>query len=49
VIEHIERHWCPSITSDQLVGGAAFRFEDIGDRPSQDRGVSGSGTASTGP
>ena len=49
VIEHIERHWCPSITSDQLVGGAPFRFEDIGDRPSQDREVSGSGTASTGP
>ena len=26
VIEHIERHWCPTITSDQLLGGAAFRF-----------------------
>ena len=21
VIEHIERHWCPTVTSDQLLGG----------------------------
>lgn len=26
VIEHIERHWCPTITSDQLAGGQPFRF-----------------------
>jgi nicotinamidase-related amidase len=26
VVAHIERHWCPSITSDQLVGGTAFSF-----------------------
>jgi len=26
VIEHIERHWCPTITSDQIIGGQAFRF-----------------------
>lgn len=26
IIAHIERHWCPSVTSDQLVGGAEFRF-----------------------
>ena len=26
VIEHIERHWCPTITSDQIIGGEAFRF-----------------------
>lgn len=26
IIEHIERHWCPTVTSDQLVGGEPFRF-----------------------
>ena len=26
VIEHIERHWCPTITSDQIIGGETFRF-----------------------
>ncbi len=26
VVAHIERHWCPSITSDQLVGGTPFCF-----------------------
>lgn len=26
VVEHIERHWCPTITSDQIMGGEAFRF-----------------------
>ncbi|MFO0907844.1 MAG: ThuA domain-containing protein [Isosphaeraceae bacterium] len=26
VVEHIERHVCPTITSDQIVGGTAFRF-----------------------
>ena len=26
VIEHIERYWCPTITSDQIVGGETFRF-----------------------
>ncbi|NKB65445.1 MAG: hypothetical protein GKR89_00150 [Candidatus Latescibacteria bacterium] len=30
VVEHIERHWCPTVTSDQLVEGQAFRFK--GDR-----------------
>ena len=31
VIEHIERHVCPTITSDQLLGGEPFRFAaDIG-------------------
>jgi hypothetical protein len=24
VIAHIERRWCPTVTSDQLVGGVAF-------------------------
>ena len=28
VIAHIQRHWCPTITSDQLAGGKAFRFGD---------------------
>ena len=26
VIQHIEEHWCPSITSDQIIGGQPFRF-----------------------
>ena len=26
IFEHIERYWCPTVTSDQLVGGEAFRF-----------------------
>ena len=26
VIAHIERRWCPTITSDQLVGGSPFEF-----------------------
>jgi nicotinamidase-related amidase len=26
IIEHIEKHWCPSITSDQINGGSPFRF-----------------------
>jgi nicotinamidase-related amidase len=26
IVEHIERHWCPTVTSDQLVGGEPFRF-----------------------
>jgi len=28
VVEHIERYWCPSVTSDQLVGGEPFQFAD---------------------
>ena len=28
VVAHIERHWCPSLTSDQLVGGTPFRFRE---------------------
>ncbi len=26
VIEHIERHVCPTVTSDQVLGGSPFRF-----------------------
>ncbi len=26
VIEHVERHWCPTITSADLAGGKPFRF-----------------------
>jgi len=26
VVEHIERHWCPTITSADLLGGKPFRF-----------------------
>jgi nicotinamidase-related amidase/type 1 glutamine amidotransferase len=28
VVEHIERHWCPTITSDQLIGGSPFVFAE---------------------
>ena len=28
VVEHIERHWCPSITSADFLGGDEFRFPD---------------------
>jgi nicotinamidase-related amidase len=31
VLAHIERHWCPTITSDELIGGVPFRFRDSGD------------------
>ena len=27
-LEHIEKYWCPTVTSDQLVGGETFRFRD---------------------
>lgn len=30
VVAHIERRWCPTVTSDQLVGGAPFRFREDG-------------------
>ena len=28
VIGHVEKHWCPSILSTDLVGGEPFRFEE---------------------
>ena len=28
VIEHIERHWCPTFTSKDILGGKVFRFTD---------------------
>jgi nicotinamidase-related amidase len=28
VIEHIEKYWCPSVTSADVLGGAPFRFKD---------------------
>lgn len=28
VVEHIERYWCPTITSDQFIGGDEFRFKN---------------------
>jgi hypothetical protein len=34
IVEHIEKYWCPTITSDQLVGGEPFRFAASGDQPS---------------
>jgi len=27
MIDHVERHWCPTITSVDLVGGEPFRFQ----------------------
>jgi len=32
VVAHIERRWCPSVTSDQLAGGTRFVFADDGAR-----------------
>jgi nicotinamidase-related amidase/type 1 glutamine amidotransferase len=32
VIEHIEKHWCPTVTSSDFLGGPAFRFQED-DRP----------------
>jgi nicotinamidase-related amidase len=26
VVEHIERYWCPTVTSAELVGGEPFQF-----------------------
>ncbi|MFK7817480.1 MAG: ThuA domain-containing protein [Planctomycetaceae bacterium] len=28
VVEHIERHWCPTITSTDIIGGTEFRFKN---------------------
>jgi nicotinamidase-related amidase len=28
-VGHIETYWCPSVTSDQLVGGLAFQFSPL--------------------
>lgn len=28
VFEHIERYWCPTVTSDDILGGQPFRFPD---------------------
>jgi type 1 glutamine amidotransferase/nicotinamidase-related amidase len=28
IIEHIEKHWCPTITSSDITGQSAFRFND---------------------
>src|SRR5262249_20657572 len=28
VVEHIEKYWCPSVTSADLLGGKEFRFKD---------------------
>ena len=28
IVAHIERRWCPTVTSDQLVGGTPFRFPE---------------------
>jgi len=40
VVEHIEKYWCPSFTSADIVGGKPFRFgEDR--RPDQDAGRQG--------
>ena len=28
IIAHVERHWCPSITSNMITGGKPFRFKE---------------------
>jgi hypothetical protein len=30
MVAHVERYWCPTVTSDQLVGGAMFQFRTTG-------------------
>ncbi len=30
---HIEKYWCPTITSDQIIGGSPFRFAADANRP----------------
>lgn len=30
MVEHVEKFWCPSLTSSDLTGKAAFRFKDDG-------------------
>ena len=37
MIAHVERHWCPTVTSDQLVGGAPFRFRATSATSAPDR------------
>lgn len=29
IVSHIETFWCPTVTSDQLVGGEAFVFDVV--------------------
>ena len=29
VVEHIERHWCPTLTSTDILGGETFQFSDV--------------------
>ena len=28
IVAHVERHWCPSFTSDAITGGKPFRFKE---------------------
>ena len=28
VVEHIERYWCPTLTSNEILGGKTFQFSD---------------------
>jgi nicotinamidase-related amidase len=28
VVEHVEAYWCPTFTSDQILGGRSFRFRE---------------------
>ncbi|MDB4339029.1 SMP-30/gluconolactonase/LRE family protein [bacterium] len=36
IISHIERHVCPTITSDQFIGGQPFQFKDAASGDSSD-------------
>ena len=29
VVEHIERYWCPTFTSNDILGGKPFQFSDV--------------------
>ena len=38
IIEHIEKYVCPTVTSDQVVGGQPFRFKgDVRETPPEGR------------
>ena len=28
IIEHIEKYWCPTITSSDIIGGKPFKFKE---------------------
>ncbi len=39
VVEHVEKYWCPTVTSDQFAGGKPFRFAESSNNENDDRSV----------